>query len=314
METRIFLIELLLGLSSLIGTASWAVGQDKPRPETKAPAPKSADHATTGDENATGQASDSASNQAVIWPGMTRAGAVVLPNGWSLKPAGRQSKLGDLPVQIALHPTDPILAILHAGYGEHEVVTVNASTGKVIGRVALPTSFAGLVWSADGKRLFAGGGFDDRIYRFDHAEGLLFKKTVFDYPDRKEFLARAESSRGREGQEISTRTGGAGAHQGWQDTIRRRRVRPFRRAIRRRIGSLSGRDSARARQLSHTAWRSTSRGNSSMSASGARPRWPSSTRAPSRSLATGRPRTIPTRCCWQRAARSCLSPTPTATP
>src|SRR5258708_12041210 len=111
METRIFLIELLLALSSLIGTANWAVGQDKPRPETKAPAPKSADHATTGDENATGQASESALKQAVIWPGMTRAGAVVLPNGWSLKPAGRQSKLGDLPVQITWPPTQPILPL-----------------------------------------------------------------------------------------------------------------------------------------------------------------------------------------------------------
>ena len=38
-------------------------------------------------------------------------------------------------------------------------------------------SFAGLVWSADGKRLFAGGGFDDLIYRFDHADGLLSKKA-----------------------------------------------------------------------------------------------------------------------------------------
>ena len=52
----------------------------------------------------------------------------MLPNGWSLKPAGRQVRLGDLPVQIAVHPTEPILAILHAGYGEHEVVTASATT------------------------------------------------------------------------------------------------------------------------------------------------------------------------------------------
>ncbi len=62
----------------------------------------------------------------VTWPGMTSAGTVVLPNGWSLKPAGRQSRLGDFPVQIAVHPSEPILAVRHAGYGEHEVVTVNA--------------------------------------------------------------------------------------------------------------------------------------------------------------------------------------------
>src|SRR5437868_4542170 len=83
------------------------------------------------------------SRQATAWPGMTSAGTVLLPNGWSLKPAGRQTRLGDLPVQIAVHPSDPILAVLHAGYGEHEVVTVDAETGRVIGRVAMPETFAG---------------------------------------------------------------------------------------------------------------------------------------------------------------------------
>ena len=47
----------------------------------------------------------------VVWPGITSAGTVLLPNGWSLKPAGRQTRLGDFPVQIAVHPTEPILAI-----------------------------------------------------------------------------------------------------------------------------------------------------------------------------------------------------------
>jgi DNA-binding beta-propeller fold protein YncE len=127
---------------------------------------------------------------------MTRAGAVLLPNGWSLKPAGRQVGLGDLPVQIAIHPTEPILAILHAGYGEHEIVTVDGSTSKIIARVSVPSSFAGMLWSADGKRIFAGSGFDDRIYRFDHAAGLLSNKTLFEYPDRKAFLEQANPEYG----------------------------------------------------------------------------------------------------------------------
>ena len=84
---------------------------------------------------------------------------------------------------MAVHPSEPVLAILHAGYGEHEVVTANAETGKIIGRVALPETFAGLVWSADGKQLFVGGGFDNRIYRFDHSRGLLSNKTTFPHPD-----------------------------------------------------------------------------------------------------------------------------------
>jgi YVTN family beta-propeller protein len=191
MDRRTLRIALFLTLASFASLCSNdSTAQDKPQPKTKATAPKSADHATTGDENAAGEMTGPALKQNSIWPGMTRAGKMLLPNGWSLQPAGRQSKLGDLPVQIAVHPSEPILAILHAGYGEHEIVTVDGSTGRVIARVSLPASFAGLLWSPDGKRLFAGGGFDDRVYRFDHAEGLLSKKTTFEYSDRKEFLAQ----------------------------------------------------------------------------------------------------------------------------
>src|SRR5258708_7583745 len=73
--------------------------------------------------------------QDVTWPGMTPAGAVLLPNGWTLSPAGQQTRLGDFPVLIAAHPTEPILAVLHAGYGEHQVMTLDARTGKPIGSV-----------------------------------------------------------------------------------------------------------------------------------------------------------------------------------
>src|SRR5512135_3714141 len=52
-----------------------------------------------------------------VWPGLTPAGTVLLPSGWSLRPAGRQSRLGDFPVQVALQPSEPIVAVLHAGYG-----------------------------------------------------------------------------------------------------------------------------------------------------------------------------------------------------
>jgi DNA-binding beta-propeller fold protein YncE len=126
---------------------------------------------------------DEPSNEKATWPGITRAGSVLLPNGWSLKPAGQQTTLGDLPVLMALHPSEPILAVLHAGYGEHEIVTVGANTGKVIGRVTLHQTFSGLTWSRDGKRLYAGGGFDDVIHGFDHADGLLSNPVKLTYPE-----------------------------------------------------------------------------------------------------------------------------------
>lgn len=113
---------------------------------------------------------------------------MLLPNGWSLRPAGRQTRLGDFPVEMAVHPSQPIVAILHAGYGEHEVVTASAETGKVIGRVSLPETFAGLAWTRDGKQLYVGGGFDHRIYRFDHAAGLLSNRTPFPPPESEKTL------------------------------------------------------------------------------------------------------------------------------
>jgi DNA-binding beta-propeller fold protein YncE len=126
---------------------------------------------------------------AATWPGLKRDGRVVLPNGWSLKPAGKQLRIGDLPVQITLHPTESVLAILHAGYGEHEVIMVNQKTGKMIGRASVPHSFSGLVFSPDGKRLFVGGGFDDNVQTFDYADGLLFNRAELAFPDRAAFLS-----------------------------------------------------------------------------------------------------------------------------
>ncbi len=191
-RTLVTLFWLALGLGAY-SLSPAAAADDKVPVATKAQEPKAADHATAGDDHsrAGGDATNPSLREAIVWPGMTRAGTIVLPNGWSLKPAGRQTRVGDLPVQIALHPSEPILAILHAGYGEHEVVTVHADNGRIIGRVSVPTSFSGLTWSADGKKLFVGGGFDDLIYRFDHAEGLLSHKAAFEYPDRKTFLAEA---------------------------------------------------------------------------------------------------------------------------
>ncbi len=126
-----------------------------------------------------------------IWPGLKLDGRVLLPNGWSLKPAGRQLKLGDLPVQITQHPTETVLAILHAGYGDHEVVLVDQKSGQILSRVNVPYSFSGLIFSEDGNQLYVGGGFDDLVHIFDYSKGFLNNRRQLQFPDRKEFLAEA---------------------------------------------------------------------------------------------------------------------------
>ena len=36
-------------------------------------------------------------------PGVQPGGAILLPNQWSIRPAGKQLELGDFPVNLALH-------------------------------------------------------------------------------------------------------------------------------------------------------------------------------------------------------------------
>jgi YVTN family beta-propeller protein len=111
----------------------------------------------------------------VQWPGAKFGGGVLLPNGWSLQPIGRQTALGDFPVNIALHPTGKYLAILHAGYGDHEIVIVDAKSAKKLSRVIIDQTFYGLTFSPDGKRLFASGGEFEVVHAYDFDDGLLSK-------------------------------------------------------------------------------------------------------------------------------------------
>src|SRR5262249_4405772 len=94
-----------------------------------------------------------------VLPGLQKTGEVRLPNQWSLRPAGRQMRLGDFPVNLALHPSGQWLAVLHAGFSDHEVMIVqlNDKGPRVASRVTLDQCFYGLCFSPDGKTLFASG-------------------------------------------------------------------------------------------------------------------------------------------------------------
>ncbi len=98
---------------------------------------------------------------------MQPSGQMLLPTQWSLQPAGKQLAVGDFPVTIALHPTEKFAAILHAGYGDHEIVIVDLSEFRVVSRASLPETFVGLRFNSTGAELFASGAEKETIHRFD---------------------------------------------------------------------------------------------------------------------------------------------------
>ncbi|MBI3875614.1 MAG: YncE family protein, partial [Verrucomicrobia bacterium] len=122
------------------------------------------------------------------WPGRKPDGSVLLPNMWSLRPAGKQVDLGDFPVNVAVHPDGRFAAVLHAGHSAHEVVIVDLAEAKVASRVKIEEAFYGLEFSHGGNRIYASGaGFEVvRYFDFDAKTGALGAEREIKLRDAKE--------------------------------------------------------------------------------------------------------------------------------
>jgi DNA-binding beta-propeller fold protein YncE len=107
-------------------------------------------------------------------PGLKPDGSALLPNQWSLDPAGRHLELGDFPVHVVVHPGGRFAAVLHCGHDTHEVVIVTLASRAIACRVSVPQAFYGLCFSRDGNTLYASGGEYEVVHswRVDK-EGLL---------------------------------------------------------------------------------------------------------------------------------------------
>jgi hypothetical protein len=110
---------------------------------------------------------------APVLPGVQPDRSILLPNQWSLRPAGKQLTLGDFPINMALHPGGEYMAILHGGHGENEIVLVQLKRYRIVSRVTLPQTWYGLCFSPDGKQLYASGGEFEVVHAFDFDEGYL---------------------------------------------------------------------------------------------------------------------------------------------
>ena len=117
--------------------------------------------------------------RAVDLPGQRPDGSVLLPNQWVLRPVGVQVPVGDFPVNLALHPGGKFAAVLHCGYGQHEIIVLNLATRAIASRTNLDEAFYGLTFSKDGTQLFCSGASAETIRAFRFTEGALTDASAF---------------------------------------------------------------------------------------------------------------------------------------
>jgi YVTN family beta-propeller protein len=100
---------------------------------------------------------------------------VVLPNGWSLSPAGRNFPLGDLPLNIAVSHDGKRMAVTNNGQSIQSIQLIDPAAEKVLHTVVIPKAWYGLAFSDDDKSLYASGGNDNRINQYN----IIDNKLVF---------------------------------------------------------------------------------------------------------------------------------------
>ncbi len=116
---------------------------------------------------------ESAAQDSRKLPGTSAAEKTLLPNGWTITPAGEQIQVGDLPLTMISHPDGIHLLVANNGYGTQSIEVIDTATRKVIDRAVVEKAWLGLAASSDGRRVYAGGGMSNAVLAFSLAKGKL---------------------------------------------------------------------------------------------------------------------------------------------
>jgi YVTN family beta-propeller protein len=94
-----------------------------------------------------------------------------LPTGVHLDPAAPQHAIESFPLGMAMAPDSAHIAMSMDGWFRQGVQIVDRATGAVTQTLDQPAAFIGIAFSPDGRMLYASGGNQDVIYRYDWSAG-----------------------------------------------------------------------------------------------------------------------------------------------
>ena len=94
------------------------------------------------------------------------AARILLPNGWSLTPAGTSLPLGDLPLNMQLAPGGKLLAVTNNGQSQQMVQLIDPVTATLLDEKPIAKSWYGLAFSPAADRLYVSGANDNVILAY----------------------------------------------------------------------------------------------------------------------------------------------------
>jgi YVTN family beta-propeller protein len=106
-------------------------------------------------------------------PDEISARRITLPNGWALSPMGKMLTLGDLPLNLAISPSQNLLAVTNNGQSIQSITLIDAQTWRILDSTVISKSWLGLVFSDDGKTVYASGGNDNIVIKYDVSKKRL---------------------------------------------------------------------------------------------------------------------------------------------
>jgi len=118
------------------------------------------------------------------YAGPTSDQGFLLPNGWTLKPAGQHIPLPDLPLNILPLADNRHVLAATSGYNAHELSLVDLLDRKVVDRQAVGQSWFGLVTTPQADKVWWSGGGSDVLHVFHLAQSRLTRAGGSE-PERK---------------------------------------------------------------------------------------------------------------------------------
>ena len=106
----------------------------------------------------------------------------LLPNGWTVSPAGDQVITTDMVLDIRPTPDGKHALVASSGYNAHDLIVVDLASKQVVDKETVRQSWFGLALDPEAGKVWWSGGGGDRLHGFDLKGHELTRTTPSDMP------------------------------------------------------------------------------------------------------------------------------------